>query len=74
MCTFMYFFQRNQTGEHGQNGLPAAKLVEVEYLIEKENVFLQSVLILTPNITGVLVVAMKEEDVMNTAVQVGCNS
>ena len=43
----------------------------VEYLREGDNVFLQSVLILTQDITNVTVVVMKREDVMNTAAQVG---
>jgi len=70
MSTSVFSFQRNQTGEHGQNGLPVAELVEVDYLIEGDNVFLQTVLILTSDITNVMVAIMKEEDVMNTAVQV----
>ena len=44
--------------------------MEVDYLIEEDNVFLQSVLILISDITNVMVAIMKEQDVMNTAVQV----
>jgi len=60
-------FQIIQTGQHGQNGLPVAAVVEVDYQSEPGDAFLQSVL---TEKAIVLAVDMKRGSAMRSVAQV----
>ena len=55
---------------NGKIGLSAAKSVEVEFLIERGNVFPPNVHILIQNTTSVMEMIMKKRNAMYNVVQV----
>ena len=62
--------QKNLTGVNGKIGLCVVRSVEVEFLTERGNVFLQNAHMLTPQITNVVEMIMKRRNVTNNVVQV----